>query len=224
MRALAVRAENLLAALAMGGLMVLPLTEVLLRNCLHIVIPGAAPFELNLTLWVGLLGAAIAAREGKLLTLATGEFLPKGAIEAFGARRRPASSAPPSRRCSPSAASPSRSTEYQSGEPIAFGVQMWMAALVIPFAFGLIALRLAWRASPHVDRPRHRRARHRRRVVDAPSIWTSSPASPCWPWLLALLVAALLGVPIFALLGGIAMVGLLVGMGMLPDFAVDRRA
>ena len=43
-------------------------------------IPGAAPFTLNLTLWVGLLGAAIAAREGKLLTLATGEFLPKGRI------------------------------------------------------------------------------------------------------------------------------------------------
>ncbi len=38
------------------------------------------PFTLNLTLWVGLLGAAIAAREGKLLTLATGEFLPKGRI------------------------------------------------------------------------------------------------------------------------------------------------
>ena len=43
-------------------------------------IPGAGPFTLNLTLWVGLLGAAIGAREGKLLTLATGEFLPKGTI------------------------------------------------------------------------------------------------------------------------------------------------
>ena len=39
--------------------------------------PALPPFTLNLTLWVGLLGAAIAAREGKLLTLATGEFLPR---------------------------------------------------------------------------------------------------------------------------------------------------
>ena len=50
-----------------------------MRRFVETGIPGAPPFTLNLTLWVGLLGAAIAAREGKLLTLATGEFLPKGA-------------------------------------------------------------------------------------------------------------------------------------------------
>ena len=36
-------------------------------------IPGAAPFVQHLTLWVGFLGAALAAREGRLLALATGE-------------------------------------------------------------------------------------------------------------------------------------------------------
>src|SRR4029079_4298729 len=217
-RAIAVRAENLLAALAMGSLMVLPLAEVFLRNVFGVVIPGSALFELNLTLWVGLLGAAIAAREGKLLTLATGEFLPKGPIEAiahvvtgfvgscvaalfmFGgiAFTQP---------------------EYLSGEPIALGVKAWMAVLVIPFAFGLIALRLAWRASPHVAG----------RVIAALGIvaarWITQHldtlgGTAIWPWLMVLLVGALFGAPIFALLGGIAMVGLLIGMGMLPSFAV----
>src|SRR5215217_4273824 len=82
MRATAARAENTLATLALGGIMLLPLGEIVLRRLTNTGIPGAAPFTLNLTLWVGLLGAAIAARDGKLLTLATGEFLPKGRISA----------------------------------------------------------------------------------------------------------------------------------------------
>src|SRR5687768_5273192 len=60
--------------------MLLPLGEIAMRQLLQRGIPGAGPFALSLTLWVGLLGAAIGAREGKLLTLATGEFLPKGTI------------------------------------------------------------------------------------------------------------------------------------------------
>src|SRR5215212_4094084 len=72
--------ENVLATLALAGIMLLPLAEIAMRLLLHQGIPGAGPFTLNLTIWVGLLGAAIGAREGKLLTLATGEFLPRGLI------------------------------------------------------------------------------------------------------------------------------------------------
>src|SRR5688572_31181346 len=64
----------------MGGVMVLPLSEIVARRAFGTGLPGAGPFAQNLTIWVGLLGAAIAAREGKLLTLATGEFLPAGTI------------------------------------------------------------------------------------------------------------------------------------------------
>ena len=83
MRAVAVRAENVLATLALGGIMLLPLAEIALRPLNGVGIPGSAPFAQNLTMWVGLLGAAIAARQGKLLTLATGEYLPKGRVTAF---------------------------------------------------------------------------------------------------------------------------------------------
>src|SRR5512132_432259 len=75
-----VRTENFLALVAMSGIMLLPLTEIVLRRLFGFGIPGSVPFAQNLTLWVGLLGAAIAAREGKLLALATGEFLPKGTV------------------------------------------------------------------------------------------------------------------------------------------------
>ena len=101
----AVRAENVLASLAMGGMMLLPLSEIVSRKVFTPACPG--PFAQNLTLWVGMLGAAIAAREGKLLTLATGEFLPKGWIGNHRASHRRLSPAPRSRRSSRSAASPS---------------------------------------------------------------------------------------------------------------------
>ena len=64
----------------MAGVMLLPLSEIVSRKVFQAGMPGSGPFAQTLTLWVGMLGAAIAAREGKLLTLATGEFLPKGWI------------------------------------------------------------------------------------------------------------------------------------------------
>src|SRR6478735_3389085 len=78
MKAAALQAENRVAAVALGGLMVLPLAQIAARKFLHAAIPGEAAIVSSLTLWLGMLGAAIAARDGKLLTLATGEFLPKG--------------------------------------------------------------------------------------------------------------------------------------------------
>src|SRR6187397_2342681 len=62
--------------------MILPLAEIAWRRFFGAAIPGSGAYAATLTLWLGMLGAAIAAREGKLLTLATGEFLPKGRISA----------------------------------------------------------------------------------------------------------------------------------------------
>src|SRR4051812_11742459 len=78
MKTLAFQAENRIASIALGGLMVLPLAQIAARRFLHAAIPGEAAIVSTLTLWLGMLGGAIAARDGKLLTLATGEFLPKG--------------------------------------------------------------------------------------------------------------------------------------------------
>ena len=220
MRAVAVRTENVIAAIAMGGLMLLPITEVVLRNFFHIVIPGATPFALNLTLWVGLLGAAIAARDGKLLTLATGEFLPKGIVENVG---HVVSAFVGSAVATLFVAGGISFVKngYTSGEEIALGVRVWMVVTVIPIAFALVAMRLVWRASPTWIG----------RGIAALGIvlawWMAAypeviAGGPMWPWLIGLLIAALFGAPIFALLGGVAMVGLLVGMeGMLPEFAVN---
>ena len=72
------RFEDALAAVALGVMVVLPLAEILLRRFAGTGIPGSIPFVQHLVLWVGFLGAALAAREGTMLALATGTFLPAG--------------------------------------------------------------------------------------------------------------------------------------------------
>ena len=69
--------------------MLLPLIEILVRRLFGVGVPGSGPIVQHLTLWVGFLGAAIAAREGKLLALASASLIPDGrfrrAMEAFAA-------------------------------------------------------------------------------------------------------------------------------------------
>lgn len=63
--------ENLLVSLALAALVLLPLGEIVLRKVFQAGISGATAFEQHLTLLIGLLGGALAAREGRLLTLST---------------------------------------------------------------------------------------------------------------------------------------------------------
>jgi C4-dicarboxylate transporter, DctM subunit len=205
MRALAVRAENTLATLALGGIMLLPLGEIFLRRVTSTGIPGAAPFTLNLTLWVGLLGAAIAAREGKLLTLATGEFLPKGRISEWAHVVGGFAGSAIAMMFAVGGLALVM-TERQAGDEIAVGVKTWISTLAFPIGFTLIAQRLALRASPNWVG----------RAIALVGLALGTAAAYHYeffegrallPWLIAVLIAGALGAPIFALLGGIAMLG-----------------
>ena len=147
MRDVAVRAENVLASLAMTGVMLLPLSEIVSRKVFQAGLPGSGPFAQTLTLWVGMLGAAIAAREGKLLTLATGEFLPKGWIGTTSHLIAGFAGAAVATIFALGGIALVQSNKA-AGDVIALGVPVWVADLVLPVAFGLIAVRLVWRASP----------------------------------------------------------------------------
>jgi tripartite ATP-independent transporter DctM subunit len=203
MRALAIRAENVVATLALGGIMLLPLAEIAVRRAFGTGIPGAAPFAQNLTLWVGLLGAAIAAREGKLLTLATGEFLPASigrathVIAAFAGAAVSMMFA--------IGGWDLVTTERAAGDIIAVNVPVWISAVVFPVAFGLIAIRLVWRASPGWV------GRAIAALGIVAGVWLTGhqeilEGRDLWPWLVGIIAAGVVGMPIFALLGGIAMV------------------
>jgi C4-dicarboxylate transporter, DctM subunit len=201
--ALASRAETILASLALGGIMVLPLAEIVSRRFFSSAIPGSGSYASNLTLWLGLLGAAIAARDGKLLTLATGEFLPKGTIAAVAHVIAGALGAMIATLFTVGGIALVRS-DREVGDLIAGTVPAWIADLALPVGFGLIAIRLVWRASP-VWTGRALAALgilagllldQNRAIVEGGALW---------PWLLMVVVAGVLGAPIFALLGGLAM-------------------
>ena len=61
----------------------LPLAEIVSRAMLPAGISGAASFTQHLALVVGMLGAAVAAREGRLLSLST-PGLPAGRAQRAG--------------------------------------------------------------------------------------------------------------------------------------------
>lgn len=197
-----VRFENTVALLAMAGIIILPLAEIVLRKWFSTGIPGAAPFAQHLTMWVGMLGAAIAARDGKLLSLATGEFL---------AHSRTADVA----KFASAIVGAAVATVFAvggvnlvnldrvDGTEIAAGIPVWVADLVLPIAFGLIAARLMWRASENWL--------WRAVALVGPvfGFWLAThpemlDGAAVWPWLAALVLAALIGAPIFVLLGGAA--------------------
>ena len=195
--------ENLAATLALAGIMLLPLAEIAMRQLLQRGIPGAGPFALSLTLWVGLLGAAIGAREGKLLTLATGEFLPRGTINVAHLVSGFAGAAIAMMFAVGGLALVE--SEKQAGTIVAVDVPVWVAALAFPIGFTLIAVRLAWKATPHWWG----------RLITFIGVVAGYAAARNFewfegaallPWLIGILVVGVLGTPIFALLGGIAMI------------------
>jgi tripartite ATP-independent transporter DctM subunit len=202
-KALALQAENRIASIALGGLMVLPLAQIGARKFFHAAIPGEAGIVSALTLWLGMLGAAIAAREGKLLTLATGEFLPKGRLGAMAHVFAGAVGAMIATILAMGAVALVRSDRL-GGEMLTPQIPVWVADLVLPIGFALIALRLAWRASPSLAG----------RAVAALGIVAGLIVNlyradltghALTPWLVLVLGAGILGAPIFALLGGMAL-------------------
>src|SRR6185295_19236093 len=93
------------------------------------------------------LGAAIAARDGKLLTLATGEFLPRGPIGAAAHTLAAAIGALVATVFGLAGVALVRS-DRAAGSMLTEAIPVWVADLALPIGFALIAARLVWRAWP----------------------------------------------------------------------------
>jgi len=143
---LAWRIEDAVSATALAVMAVIPLLEIVLRRAVGIGIPGAGPIVQHLVLWVGFLGAAIAAREGRLLSLATGTLVPEGRPRRVAALVAAVIGSAVSVILALAAVEFVQS-ERGVGGSFGAGIPTWVAELVLPFGFALIALRLVWRAS-----------------------------------------------------------------------------
>src|SRR5262249_52015723 len=147
-----------------------------------------------LTLWLGMLGAAVAAREGKLLTLATGEFLPKGAIGNAAHIFAATVGAMISTVLCLAAVALLRS-DRTAGAMLTEYIPVWVADIALPVGFGLIALRLVWRASPSWQG----RAIAAVGILAGIAIYSaraSFAGHALTPWLLLVLLAGVAGLPI----------------------------
>jgi C4-dicarboxylate transporter, DctM subunit len=190
--------------LALLAMVLLPIAEIVSRLVAQRGIPGSGPFVQHLTLWVGFLGAALAAREKKLLALATGQLIPEGKWRDASRLLTGLVGAAVSTVLA-GASWELVSIEREGGAEIALGIEVWMAQLVLPVGFALLAVRLAWNASE----------RWWGRGVAALGLllglWISRhpellDGKPALPGLVVLLVVTVLGGPIFVAIGGAAVV------------------
>jgi TRAP-type C4-dicarboxylate transport system permease small subunit len=196
--------SKLLVSLALAALVLVPLAEIVLRKVFQSGISGATAFEQHLTLLVGLLGGALAAREGRLLTLSTLVDLLTGRGRAIARVFSGACAAGISVFLCVAAAQLVQ-TEKEAGKILAYGIPVWTLQAVMPVSFGMIALRILWRAA---ERWRGRLAAL---LLAGGVVWAglqppTAPDTLVLPALAALLLAAVLGAPIFILLGGAALI------------------
>jgi tripartite ATP-independent transporter DctM subunit len=196
-------AEEGLAALCLLAMVALPLLEIAVQRAGGVGVPGSVPFVQHLTLWVGFLGAALAAREGRLLALAPMSLLPEVSplrrfADPFGAGVGAGVAT-----LLALAALGFLGISREEGAVIAAAVPAWAAQLVLPAGFALVASRLVWGAG---SRPGPRLAAALGPVAGG-ALWLAEPSlegAPAWPGLALLLLGAVLGAPIFAVLGGAA--------------------
>lgn len=198
-------AENAVVSVALLAMMLIPLAESFLRRAFQMGIPASTTIVQHTVLVVGMLGGAIAARDGRLLALSTfGETSLHGswktASQIFTGGVTAAVTAFLGLASYQFVAS-----EREAGQILAFGIPMWVVESVLPLGFSAIAIRILFRTSER---------------------WTARAAATLWALLLTAtvvawpggfhhlvliamlitLVASILGMPAFATLGGVALI------------------
>jgi C4-dicarboxylate transporter, DctM subunit len=203
-RGILLKGENLLLVVPLAAMVLLPVTEIILRHLFHTGISGSSAIVQHLTLIVGMVGGAVAARDQRLLALSPLQALlqgrPKAAARAFSSGFGAAVTA---FLCV-------ASLQYvlamkPLGKTLVYDIPVWIIQLILPIGFGIIAIRLIWHASE----------RWLGRAVTLVlagllvglAIWQPGPPER-WivPALVGLGFATLFGAPVFTALGGAALI------------------
>ncbi len=202
--------ENLLLTFFFGFMMLLPLLDIIgrkLNPLFHFIpaniVPGSLTLVQHTILAIMMFGGAIAAREGKLLALAsTAGLIPDrhkntvriltygfgGAITFYLAK----------------ASLSFVLIEKDSGDMVSLGIPTWAVLCLLPFGFSLIVGRLVWRSSGEM------RERFYTLLVTAAlaslGFFVHNPPQGFLILAFVLLITAVvLGAPVFVALGGAAL-------------------
>jgi tripartite ATP-independent transporter DctM subunit len=203
-RSMTARAEDVALAIVLAAMMALPPLEVALRKTLGRGISNQPSIVQHLTLIAAMMGAAIAAREGRLISL--------GSISTFihGRWRSATKLIAGAIAASVGALLFQASAQFVLSErgaagTVAYGVPLWAVQLALPLGFAIITVRLLlgvseqwkWRAVAMVCAVA---------AVLGAMYPPFSPQAAVGPAFGLLLVALLLGAPIFAILGGAGLI------------------
>jgi tripartite ATP-independent transporter DctM subunit len=182
--------------------MALPLIDAIGRPLGGFSVPGSATYRAQLTLWLAFLGGLLATRESRHLTLSTAEAIGHAKVRDAA---RLFSSSVAAAVCAVLAFSAFGvvAADRQQGDRLTIGLPVWLSECVMPLALALIALRLAWGAS---DRGPGRAVAFAAMAVAFGVGFIPGAGHAVYIPILALIVlAAVVGAPVFVAMGGIAL-------------------
>ena len=190
----------LVVALALATL--LPLVDLVGRPLGGFHLPGSASYVQQATLWLAFVGGLLATRERKHLTLSTAELLGEG--RARNLMRLLAGSAAAAVVAVLTYASIELiGANRQQGKLLPGGIPEWVLECIMPLALALMALRFALGAS---DGWRGRAgALALVAATFALGLLPAPTPALVWPLAIAIVLAALLGAPVFVAMGGLAL-------------------
>ncbi|MBN2361841.1 MAG: TRAP transporter large permease subunit [Deltaproteobacteria bacterium] len=181
----------------------LPTLESVIRRTLGRGVPDSIVLTQHLTLWIGFLGALLAAGSGKHLALATGEFLAVGRWRNAAQVYVGALSTGVCILLAQASLTLVKADATATGNAFAYGPPEWWFELIMPVTLVLMALRFAWRAS------RGWPGRGIALVAGAGTcllaLLGDHGSALVWPGAVALLLGVLLGAPLFVAMAGLAM-------------------
>jgi C4-dicarboxylate transporter DctM subunit len=194
--------EDSFSILALSLMTLLPVIEMVSRQFRWPGIPGSAVVVQQLTLWIGMLGGMLASRSDRLLGLSSSAMLPDS--WRVPAKILSGTALAAVSTCLAWASWVFVKTERESGSELLPGVPKWTALAIMLVGFAVIALRAIWHASPN----------WKGRLLAAPGLVIPAllgfviPVGTPGVMPLALLMLAIvtfLGLPIFAVFGGLAL-------------------
>jgi tripartite ATP-independent transporter DctM subunit len=195
------KAEVWAAGAAMLLLAVIPVLELVL-GLFNVGFKGSVSYVQQLTLWVGFLGAMVASREKKHLSLVTGIHLLPPLYQKFAGIVSSTISVAVSTGLAWASVMFVRS-EMAAPNRIADWLPLWISELILPFSFGIMTLRFVAQTGGWKERLISILGIPLAALVGFGLAGHSEQI--LWPGIVIILAATALGSPLFVAMGGSAL-------------------
>jgi tripartite ATP-independent transporter DctM subunit len=190
--------------IALAAMVLLPLIEIVSRRIVGEGIPGSIGYVQHLTLWVGFIGAALAAREKRHLALSAVPDLLHGKKREIAGIIASAAATAVSILLAVASAKFAWA-ERESQDVLGGGLPVWIVQCIMPMGFAATGLRFLWQ-TPWGWKGRLISGLVTALAASLNFLPEAAHASILWPAITLVLFATICGAPVFTLLGGAALV------------------